>query len=160
MTGTLINYYFVCKRKCWLFNQKINLEDNSEDVRVGKVLHLLKENKNSEIQIEDVKIDKITKNYVIEFKKSDSNIEADYYQVLNYLLKLKEKGIERKGKISFFEKGKQEYKEIIVELNENSIKQYEEKLSEINYLLERPFPPQYTKTKNCTKCAYKDYCMM
>lgn len=51
MTGTLINYYYVCKRKCWLFYNKINLEDNSEDVRIGKVLHSLKESKNSDIVI-------------------------------------------------------------------------------------------------------------
>lgn len=160
MTGTLINYYFVCKRKCWLFYQKINLEDNSEEVRIGKVLHMLEENKNSEILIEDIKIDKSTKKYIVEYKKSDSNIDADYYQVLNYLIKLKDKGIERKGKISFFEKERQNCKEIIVELNEENIKKYEEKVKEINSLLEKPFPPKFSKNKNCTKCAYRDYCML
>ena len=39
ITGTIVNYYFHCKRQCWLFANKINLEDNSEDVRLGKVLH-------------------------------------------------------------------------------------------------------------------------
>ena len=42
ITGTIVNYYFHCKRQCWLFYNKINLEDNSEDVRIGRVLHELK----------------------------------------------------------------------------------------------------------------------
>lgn len=39
ISGTLINYFFHCKRQCYLFAKRVNLEDNSEDVRVGKVLH-------------------------------------------------------------------------------------------------------------------------
>ncbi len=39
VTGTIINYYFHCKRQCYLFYKRLNLEDNSEDVRIGKVLH-------------------------------------------------------------------------------------------------------------------------
>lgn len=29
INGTLINYYFHCKRQCYLHGNKINLEDNS-----------------------------------------------------------------------------------------------------------------------------------
>ena len=42
INGTIINYYFHCKRQCYLFANRINLEDNSEDVRIGKVLHEIK----------------------------------------------------------------------------------------------------------------------
>ncbi|WP_458788416.1 Dna2/Cas4 domain-containing protein, partial [Vallitalea sediminicola] len=42
VTGTLINYYFHCKRQCYLFGNKLNLENNSEDVMIGRVLHELK----------------------------------------------------------------------------------------------------------------------
>jgi len=72
ITGTLINYYFHCKTQCWLFANKINLEDNSEDVRIGKVLHEINEEKsdNTEIEIENIKIDKLTKDYLVEVKKS------------------------------------------------------------------------------------------
>lgn len=42
ITGTLINYYFHCIRQCWLLGNRINLEDNSEDVRIGRVLHEIK----------------------------------------------------------------------------------------------------------------------
>lgn len=42
INGTIINYYFHCKRQCYLFANRINLEDNSEDVRIGRVLHEIK----------------------------------------------------------------------------------------------------------------------
>jgi CRISPR/Cas system-associated exonuclease Cas4 (RecB family) len=68
--GTIINYYFVCHTKLWLFVNRLNLEDNSEDVRIGKVLHEIREDKVDEVSVENIKIDKITKDYVIEVKKS------------------------------------------------------------------------------------------
>ncbi len=43
ITGTIINYYFHCKIQCWLHANRINLEDNSEDVRIAKVLHEINE---------------------------------------------------------------------------------------------------------------------
>ena len=30
VNGTLINYYIHCPRQCYLFGNRINLEDNSE----------------------------------------------------------------------------------------------------------------------------------
>jgi len=32
ITGTLINYYFHCRTQCWLHANRLNLEDNFEDV--------------------------------------------------------------------------------------------------------------------------------
>lgn len=36
INGTLINYYFHCKRQCYLHGNRLNLEDNSEQVKIGK----------------------------------------------------------------------------------------------------------------------------
>ena len=87
ITGTLINYYFHCRRQCWLLGNRINLEDNSEDVRIGKILHELKNKgkKNTEIAIDNVRIDKITEDYLVEMKKSDADTEATKWQTLLYL---------------------------------------------------------------------------
>lgn len=160
MTGTLINYYYVCKRKCWLFYNKINLEDNSEDVRIGKILHSLKESKNSEIQIDDIKIDKLTSNYVIEFKKTNSSIESDIMQVLNYLDILKSKGVERKGKISYFDTNDNNPKTLIIELSNDNKLLLDSKIKEIEKFLEQDKPPIFNKCKYCTKCAYYEYCKL
>ena len=60
VNGTLINYYFHCKRQCYLHGNRINLEANSEDVKIGKAIHEVKEEEasNTEISIENIKIDK------------------------------------------------------------------------------------------------------
>ncbi|MCK4441317.1 MAG: Dna2/Cas4 domain-containing protein, partial [Sulfurovaceae bacterium] len=93
INGTLVNYYFFCKTKLWLHANRINLEDNSEDVRIGKILHELQEKKSKkgEVSIDNIKIDKLTKDYLVEIKKSDSDPEAVKWQVLLYLYTLKGK---------------------------------------------------------------------
>ena len=39
INGTIINYYFHCKRQCYLFYNRLNLEDNSEIVKIGRAIH-------------------------------------------------------------------------------------------------------------------------
>jgi len=39
LTATHINYYFVCKRKLWLFSNGINMEHTSDIVAEGKLIH-------------------------------------------------------------------------------------------------------------------------
>ena len=36
INGTLMNYYFHCKRQCYLCGNRLNLEDNSEQVKLEK----------------------------------------------------------------------------------------------------------------------------
>lgn len=38
ITGVMVYYYFVCKRKLWYFNNDINMEFNSELVGIGKLI--------------------------------------------------------------------------------------------------------------------------
>ena len=38
ITGVMIYYYFVCKRKLWYFCHEINMESGNEDVQLGKIL--------------------------------------------------------------------------------------------------------------------------
>ena len=150
ITGTLISYYFHCKTQCWLHANRINLEDNSEDVRIGKILHELAEEKSkkTEISIDNVKIDKLTKDYLVEVKKSDSDPEAVKWQVLLYLYKLKQKGVLKKGKIEFIEKRKQS-KQVHLEV-----------LEKISDLIDLPKPPEVIFENHCKKCAYYEYCFL
>jgi len=162
INGTLINYYFFCKTKLWLHANRINLEDNSEDVRIGRILHELQEEKNkkSEIIIDNVKIDKLTKEYLVEIKKSDSDPEAVKWQVLLYLYKLKQKGVVKKGKIEFIEKKKQSRKVHYVELDEENEKKLLKVLSAIGNLIDLSVPPVPIFEKHCKKCAYYEYCFI
>lgn len=38
ITGMMVYYYNVCKRKLWFFSNEINMEDCSEDVKIGALL--------------------------------------------------------------------------------------------------------------------------
>ena len=162
ITGTLINYYFHCQTQCWLHANRINLEDNSEDVRIGKVLHEINEekHKNTEISIDNVKIDKLTRDYLVEVKKSDSDVEAVKWQVLLYLYKLKQKGVLKKGKIEFIEKNRQKKKIHYVDLDEKNEKELLEILLSIETLIEQEKPPKPVLEKKCKKCAYYEYCFI
>ena len=91
VNGTLINYYFHCKRQCYLHGNRLNLEDNSEIVKIGKAIHEEKaRTKDSEIAIENIRLDKLTGEYLTEIKKSDADVEASRWQLLLYLKVLKD----------------------------------------------------------------------
>ena len=161
ITGTIINYYFHCKTQCWLHANRINLEDNSEDVRIGKILHEIQEQKSKkgEISIDNIKIDKLTKDYLVEFKKSDSDPEAVKWQVLLYLYRLKQKGILKKGKIQYFEK-KNNTKTEILELDEQNEKELLEVMKSIENLIDSQTPPSPKFENRCKRCAYYEYCFI
>ena len=159
INGTLMNYYIHCKRQCYLHGNRINLEDNSEEVKIGKALHEAKENdKNTEITIENIKIDKLTKEYLTEVKKSDADPEAAKWQLLFYLKVLKEKGIIRKGKLEFIEKNRKDKKTVILELDDEIEKQLYEYEEEIKKLLLKEEVPSVLNKPKCKKCAYYEYC--
>lgn len=161
VNGTLINYYFHCKRQCWLHGNRINLEDNSEDVKIGKVIHDIKneQGKDTEISIDNVKIDKITSQYLTEVKKSDADVDAAKWQLLFYLKVLKDKGVNRKGKLEFIEKDKTK-NTIYVELNDENLLELIQIVEDVEKLLKNEKIPDVEKLPKCRKCAYYEYCFL
>lgn len=159
INGTLINYYFHCKRQCYLHANRLNFENNSEDVHIGKILHEIKnEGKESEISIDNIRLDKLTDDYVIELKKSDADTEASKWQLLYYLKILKDKGIKRKGKLIFDEKSKQSKKTIIIELTEEDEEKLCDLIENILNLIENSNIPDVEQAPKCKKCSYYEYC--
>lgn len=163
ITGTIINYYFHCKRQCYLFANKINLEDNSEDVRIGKVLHEIKakDSKNTEIKYENMVLDKVTSNYIEEYKKSDADTEAAKMQLLFYLKNLKDKGIEKQGKLIYEEKNKKNSKRTeVIKLNDENLKLLNNCINEIENLISQDSIPNVENDNKCKRCAYYEYCYL
>ncbi|WP_129600178.1 CRISPR-associated protein Cas4 [Anaerophilus nitritogenes] len=160
INGTLINYYFHCKRQCYLHGNRLNLEDNSENVKIGKAIHKEKESKskNSEIAIDNIRIDKLTNEYLVEIKKSDADVEACKWQLLYYLKILKDKGINRKGKLEFVEKKKGNNKILYFELNDEALQELDQYVSEIDLLINGDKIPPVLNEAKCKKCAYYEYC--
>lgn len=160
VNGTLINYYFHCKRQCYLHGNRINMEDNSEQVKIGKAIHeeRAKNKDNAEISIDNIKIDKITKDYLTEIKKSDADENAAKWQLLLYLKVLKSKGIIRKGKLEFVEKNKKDKKTIILELTDELENELKKHIQEIEQLLAQDEIPECIHKNTCKNCAYYEYC--
>lgn len=160
VNGTLINYYFHCKRQCYLHGNRLNLEDNSEIVKIGKAIHESKaeEGKTTEISIDNIKLDKLTSEYLTEVKKSDADIDAAKWQLIFYLKVLKSKGIDRKGKLEFVEKKKLDKKVIYITLTEEIELELEEYIKEIKNLLSKDTIPDTLNKPKCKKCSYYEYC--
>ena len=138
-----------------MHGNRLNLEDNSEAVKIGKAVHEEREEKakNAELQIENIKIDALTDKYLVEIKKSDADVEASQWQLLLYLKILKEKGIERIGKLD-----KQKKNVILVELTEEKEQKLEQYIAQITDLINGDeIPPVQNKT-SCKSCAYYEYC--
>ena len=157
-TGTQINYYFICKKKLWYFVHNIEMEQNSDAVYIGKLIHETSyEREHKEIDIDDtIRIDFIGKDRVIhEVKKSDKVEEPHIWQLKYYIWYLKQKGVEGvTGKINYPKLRKTE--DVFLEAGDNG--RIEVILNEIKEITEAEMPPAACKMKLCRNCSYADLC--
>lgn len=159
INGTLIWYYYICKREVWLISHGINADQENEYMEIGKHIH---ENAYSrqkkEIDLGNIKIDVIDNKdgsiIIQEIKKTSKYLKSATMQLLYYIYEMKESLIEAKGILLFPEEKKREY----VELDEGSKKELEETIEEIYKIinLEKPLLP--IRCKYCRNCAYGELC--
>lgn len=153
MTGTDINYYFLCKRKCYLSHFRIGLEEGYGRVEKGKALHDSFSDF-SEIAIDSIRLDELTDDYVIEKKSTHANRKGAVEQLLFYLSELEKKGIYRKGCLVFLDDDSQEFVQLT---QENRIVLNRLKL-EIEQLFSQKEIPDVIQWDGCKHCAYYDFC--
>mgnify|MGYP000384210727 FL=1 len=160
ITGVMIYYYFVCKRKLWYFCHEINMEVENEDVMLGKLLDEGSYKRNDKhINIDNViNIDFIREEKELhEIKKSKSVEEAGIWQLKYYLFYLKERGVDGlKGRIDY----PLIKKTLLVELTEEDIDRLKKIIEEIAKIKRNDTPPQFLAMKLCKKCAYHDLCFI
>lgn len=158
ISGTMFYYYFVCKRKLWLFSNGIQLENENEDVKIGK---LIDENSYSRelkhvLIDETVNIDFIKEWKILhEVKKQKSVEEAGIWQLKYYIYFLRKRGINIESGILDYPKLK---KREIVNLSKDDENEIEKILKEIDEILKLKKSPKVEKIKLCKKCAYYEYC--
>lgn len=158
ISGIMIYYYFVCKRKLWFYHNGISLEDENENVQIGRFID---ENTYSgerkHILINDeINIDFIKKSGMIhEIKKSKKIEEASIWQVKYYLYYLKNYGVENvKARIDY----PLLKKTIEVELSKEDEEKMKEIIDEIRTLVKSEKVPTGLSGKVCKKCAFYDLC--
>ncbi|SMO32169.1 CRISPR-associated exonuclease Cas4 [Balnearium lithotrophicum] len=155
--GIKVNYYFVCKRKLWLFDRGIQLEENSEKITLGKLLHdtAYPSDAKRDIIIDNlISIDIVSGGNIREIKYSRKMEEADRWQLYYYLFYLEQFGIKKKGIINYPRQRKREF----IELTDSIRKQMIEILKDIKNILSSPKPPPVKKLPYCKKCAYYTFC--
>ena len=158
ITGMMVYYYFVCRKKLWYFCHEINMESENEDVMLGK---LIDENSYSRedkhINIDNIiNIDFInTKNELHEKKKSRSIEEANIWQMKYYLYYLSERGIKDiTAKIDY----PLIKKTLNIELKDEDVERIEVIIADIQKINQMDVPPENENKKICKKCAYYDLC--
>ena len=159
ITGTHINYYFICQRKLWLFSRGLVMEQTSDTVLLGKLIDESSyARKEKQIEIDDtIAIDWIdSKNGVLhEVKKSDSLEDAHRWQVLYYLWYLKQKGVlGLKGELDY-PKLKQK---VSLELNEQRVNEITGVLKKIEEVVASASAPEKKSRHFCKACSYFELC--
>lgn len=160
ITGTMVYYYFVCKKKLWYFLHEIQMEHSNEDVKIGKLLDetsYAREEKHISID-QTINIDFIRESNILhEIKKSRKVEEASIWQVKYYLYYLQQKGMETlTGKIDY----PLLKKSIIVELSEEDKAQLKTILDEIAKISAQKSPESAERKQICKSCAYFDLCFI
>lgn len=158
VTGVMFYYNFICKRKLWYFSHNISMEQNSEDVEIGKLIdkNTYKREKKQILIDGVINIDFIDGNKVIhEVKKSRAISEAGIWQLKYYLYYLRNKGVEGvTGLIDFPVLKKRER----ININKDDVIEIEKKLEEIKEVVKMPLVPSKIDSGICKKCSYYELC--
>ena len=160
ITGLMVYYYEVCKRKLWYFVNEIQLEENNSNVILGK---LLEENTytrdEKKINIDGIiNIDFIrSKKILHEIKKSNSIEPASLLQVQYYLYYLEKKGLIGLKGILDYPLLKQT---VEVNLTDKDRENLDNIIIGIKEILRKESPPALEKNGICKKCAYFDLCFV
>lgn len=159
ITGLKVNYYYICKRKLWLFSKNLGFEKDNDKILLGKILHdsYYKSEKERDILIQDlISIDIVDEKYIKELKSSDKMEKADIMQVAYYLYILKQLGVEKVGMINYPKQKKKKEVYLTQDLEQELLKV----LEEIEKIINLPKPPKLEKLPYCKKCSYFEFCFV
>ena len=149
-------YYFICKKKLWYFANQIQMENEHENVLIGRMIDensYIQERKNILID-GTINIDFIRKHRQILKLKIKSIEEATIWQVkyhLYYFRKLEWKRCYRLSSIK---------EESCRRIRENDEEKIKELIQDIESIVAMPLPPTAKKMKICSKCAYYELCFI
>lgn len=159
ISGVEISYYFICKRKLWLFAHNIQMEHTSEAVKIGSKVHETSyKRKRKEITMDGIKLDFIEpgKGLVHEVKKSKAVENAHLWQLKYYLYRLKQLGLDFSGKIDYPLIRRTEN----VFFDESDEAEMDGILKDIGEIRLLNTPPEGERSGICKKCSYYEFCFV
>lgn len=159
ITGIMVYYYFVCKRKLWYFSKDITMEHNSELVEIGKILdeYSYDRRKKSVLVNDIINVDFIEDWKIIhEIKKSKAIEEASIWQVKYYIYMLNKLGVNIEKAILDYPSIRE--REVVI-FEEEDAKEMEKILEEIRKIFNsKNIQKDKVRKSVCNKCAYYELC--
>lgn len=163
ITASHIAYLLVCHRKLWLFANGVEMEQNSEMVLEGRLIHdttyQRRPSQYVEIQLDGIKIDFYDPRTrtVHETKRGRAIETAHRAQVKFYLYKLRQQGgvADARGLIEYPDLRRTEAVEPLTEADVREIEGWETEVRRVVAL--ETCPPTIGKPY-CKNCSYHDFC--
>jgi CRISPR-associated exonuclease Cas4 len=162
VSGTMVSYYFTCKRKLWLFAKNIDMEQSqpTTDLIIGKLLNFerFKRERHKEIEIEDCVIDFLTfrgEIIVHETKKSKKFEEAHVWQTKYYMFVLRKYGLNVNHGVIHYPKL---MRKLEVNFEDGDEEKIQNALIEIKQMVSSKIPPPVLNRSFCKKCSYYELC--
>lgn len=159
LTGTLVWYYAICKRECWLMAHQIEPERDFDLLAEGRLnTEAHYERRNKEVSLPGgVRVDQVRREkgtlVISEVKKSSKFIAAASLQLAYYLWVLEQEGVEAVGEVLVPEERKRE--EVRLEEVRDVLL---EAVGAIGELTKQPMPPKAEWLRYCKTCAYSEFC--
>jgi CRISPR-associated exonuclease Cas4 len=152
ITGTLIWYYYICKREVWLMAHHLEPDEDNPLIELGRFISDTTYKRDKK-QIDLAKLDD-EKLVIGEVKKSSTFRDAARMQLCYYLYVLRDYGIEAEGELLFPKEKKREK----VILTDETIREIEGTTKEIRDIVSRELPPPAVRIGYCTNCGYREFC--
>lgn len=157
VTGVQVAYYAICSTKLWLFSHRMDMEEEHENVHIGRELNRSTYSRaRRDIAVGAGRYDFIRASDVLEvhdIKKSRSFGEAHRLQLLYYLYTLAKGGVRAIGVLDYPLTNRHER----VEPTADAFAEVENALSAIPHIIQGPMPPPVRK-RYCRRCAYQEFC--
>jgi len=139
--------------------RELNPDEDNPFLELGRFLSEESyQRERKEVEIGNMKIDLLKKGdskvVVGEVKKSSRFEESATMQLIFYLYRLKQAGVEATGELLI----PKERKRISVALDEKAEKELKQAGSEILQIVSSETPPEPVKIKFCRNCAYREFC--
>lgn len=157
--GTLVWYYFICKREVWLMARGIEPDRQNDALVLGRLLDKESYSRDHhDVQGGNNRFDIIREKdgvlVIGEVKKSSKAKEASKMQLAHYLYVLSKEGVNAEGELLF---PKEKLRERVI-LDDSMIRILEKAYSDILEIAEEHQPPSLKRISFCNKCAYSDWC--
>ena len=160
ITGTLVWYYAICPRECWLMAHQLEPEHEFDLLAEGRLnTEAHYERREKEVTLPGgVKVDTLRREdgqlIIGEIKKTSKFLPAATLQLAYYLWVLEQEGVQASGEVLVPEERERE----VVTLDERTRANLNQVMEAIKGLLKQPKPPAAIWIHYCKTCAYSEFC--